>query len=90
MYVGPLWQKVSQPRLLLTPYKVMFYAGADFPRAAQTIKIKNSGGGTIGPAVVGAEPAAAWLDVQTDGISTITFALNNDAIARAFIEPPRP
>lgn len=82
IYVGSLWQKVSQPRLLLTPYKLMFYAGTDFPQAAQTIKIKNSGGGSLGLAVVTTDPAASWLDVQTDGVSTITFALNNDAITR--------
>jgi hypothetical protein len=82
IYVGPLWQKVSEPRLLLTPYKLLFYAGADFPQGTKTVKIKNSGGGVLGAAVVTADPAASWLDVETDGISVITFALRNDVVRR--------
>jgi hypothetical protein len=85
IYVGPLWQKESQPRLLLTPYKLIFYAGASIPaaaQAAQTIKIKNSGGGSLGAAVVTTDPAASWLDVQTNGTSAITFALRNDVVRR--------
>ena len=82
IYVGPLWQKVSQPRLLLTPYKLLFYAGADFPSNTKTIKIKNSGGGTLGVAVVTTDPAASWLEVQTDGASAIAFALRSDVVRR--------
>jgi MYXO-CTERM domain-containing protein len=73
---------VSQPRLLLTPYKLIFYAGADTPQNTKTIKIKNSGGGSLGAAVVTTDPAASWLDVQTDGTSAITFALRSDVVRR--------
>lgn len=82
LYVGPLWQKVSEPRLLLTPWKMTFFAGAGIPLAAKTVKIKNSGGGTLGMAVVTEDPAASWLDVHTDGTGTITFTLRNDAITQ--------
>jgi MYXO-CTERM domain-containing protein len=82
LFVGSLWQNVSQPRLLLTPWKMTFFAGADSPLAAKTVKIKNSGGGTLGVAVVTTDPGAPWLDVQTDGTNTITFALRGDFITQ--------
>ncbi len=82
IYVGPLWQKVSQPRLLLTPSRLTFYAGADATPAAQTIKAKNSGGGTLGAVLVTPDPSAPWLDVRQADASTMTFALLSDFITR--------
>jgi hypothetical protein len=82
MYVGPLWQPVSQPRLLLTPGYLTFYASADALPAAQTVKVKNTGGGTLGPAVVTPDPSAPWLDVALDGTGAIIFSLNGDAITQ--------
>jgi hypothetical protein len=82
LFVGSLWQPASQPRLLLTPWKMTFFAGAGIPQAAKTVKIKNSGSGTLGVAVVTTDPEASWLDVQTDGTGTITFALRQDFITQ--------
>jgi hypothetical protein len=82
IYVGPLWQKVSQPRLLLTPSRLTFYAGADATPAAQTIKVKNTGGGTLGAVVVTPDPSAPWLDVRQADAGTISFTLLSDFITR--------
>jgi hypothetical protein len=82
IYVGPLWQPVSEPRLLLTPSRLTFYASLDAMPAAQTIKVKNSGGGTLAATVVTPDPSAPWLDVQQTATGRITFALMSDYITR--------
>jgi hypothetical protein len=82
IYVGPLWQPVSEPRLLLTPSRLTFYASLDAMPAAQTIKVKNSGGGTLAATVVTPDPSAPWLDVQQTDTGRITFALVSDFITR--------
>jgi hypothetical protein len=82
IYVGPLWQPVSQPRLLLTPGYLTFYASADALPAGQTVKVKNTGGGTLGPTIVMPDPSAPWLEVAVDGTGAIIFSLNGDAITR--------
>jgi hypothetical protein len=86
IYVGPLWQKVSQPRLLLTPARVTFFAGVDAMPAAQTIKVKNSGDGTFGAMVVTPDPSAPWLEVWQADAGAIVFALNSDAIVRGTLQ----
>ena len=82
IYVGPLWQPVSQPRVLLTPSRLTFYAGVDAIPAVQTIKVKNSGAGTLGAVVVTPDPSAPWLAVQQADASRITFALVSGLVTR--------
>jgi acyl carrier protein len=82
IYVGPLWQPVSQPRLLLTPGYLTFYASADALPAAQTVKVKNTGGSTLGPAVVTPDPSAPWLEAALDSTGAIVFSLNGEAITQ--------
>jgi len=82
LFVGPLWQKTSQPRLLLTPSKLTFFASAGLGPAAQTVKVKNAGGGTLGALTVTADPAAPWLDVAYDGASSIAFSVRGEAVRR--------
>jgi MYXO-CTERM domain-containing protein len=52
MYVGPFWQPASQPRLLVTPNRVTFFASAGATPVAQTLKLKNTGTGALNPATV--------------------------------------
>ena len=52
MYVDPFWQPASQPRLLVTPNRVTIFASANATPVAQTLKIKNTGAGTLNPATV--------------------------------------
>ena len=82
LFVGPMWQKTTEPRLLLTPSRITFFASATAMPAAQTIKVKNSGGGTLGPVVVTSDPAAPWLDVVTDGVGRITLSVRAEAVRR--------
>jgi MYXO-CTERM domain-containing protein len=82
LFVGPLWQKTSQPRLLLTPWKITFFASADAMPAAQAISMKNSGGGTLGAVSVTTDPAAPWLDAAYDGTGSISVAVRGGAIRR--------
>lgn len=86
MYVGPLWQPSSQPRLLLTPGRLTFFASVGALPAAQTIKVKNSGGGTLGAAVVTPDPSAPWLEVWPDDAGGIVFAVNGDAVTRGTLQ----
>jgi hypothetical protein len=72
IYVGPVWQPASQPRLLVTPNRVTFFASMSAPSVAQTLKLKNSGAGTLGPAGVSPDANASWLVVsRTDGAVTL-------------------
>jgi MYXO-CTERM domain-containing protein len=61
MYVGPFWQKTNQPRLLVTPNRLTFFVSADATPIARTIKLKNSGGGTLSPASLAVAADTPWL-----------------------------
>jgi hypothetical protein len=78
MVVGPLWQPTPQPRLLVTPNRVNFFASAGALPASQTLKIKNTGGGTLGPATLVTDPIVPWLSVRQDSTG-ITVGLNPGA-----------
>jgi hypothetical protein len=76
MYVGPFWQPTSQPRLLVTPNRLTFYASASAPVQPQTVKIKNSGGGTLGPATLAGPDDAPWLTATMEN-DTVTVGLQD-------------
>jgi MYXO-CTERM domain-containing protein len=67
MYVGPVWQPASQPRLLVTPNRVTFFASASATPGAQTLKLKNSGTGSLNPATVTVSSGVPGLIVALGG-----------------------
>lgn len=78
LYVGPLWQPSTAPRLLVTPNRVTFFANATSLPAPQVLKLKNTGGGTLGVATVTTDGSASWLDV-VPGPADITVGLRPGA-----------
>jgi hypothetical protein len=64
LYVGPLWQPESKPKLVLAPAKLTFDAGAGTP-SPRTVSVSNAGGATL--AAVSAKASAAWLAVTAAG-----------------------
>lgn len=76
MYVGPFWQPATQPRLLLTPNRLTFFASADSTPVAKTIKIKNDGSGALNPASLTIGAGAPWLNA-TLGTNSVTVGLNS-------------
>ena len=78
VFVGPLWQATTEPRLLVTPNRLTFHASARALPAAQLLKLKNTGGGTLGVATVASAPPASWLDV-VQSAAGITVGLRNGA-----------
>lgn len=81
LYVGPAWQKTAEPRLFTTPNRLTFFARAGAAPAAQTVKLKNGGGGELGAATVTIDPPVKWLDVSVDR-TTLSFGLRQADIAR--------
>ena len=79
MYVGPFWQPASQPRLLVTPNRVTFFASASATPAAQTLKLKNTGTGSLNPATVTPGSGLPGLSVvqSTAGITLGLGDLSN-------------
>jgi MYXO-CTERM domain-containing protein len=75
LYVGPFWQPTAQPRLLVTPNRLTFFASANSLPGTQTIKLKNSGGGVLGAATLTIGSEAPWLNA-TLGTGTVTVGLN--------------
>jgi hypothetical protein len=82
MYVGPLWSKSAEPRLLITPNRTTFHAAAGVTSKPRTVKIKNSGGGSLGGfQITAADPPVPWLAIET-GPSSFTLSLREDALTR--------
>jgi hypothetical protein len=67
MYVGPLWQPATGPRLLLTPNRHTMYAIAGALAGGlsgvRQVKVKNGGGGTMGPVQTEVTVGQDWLRV---------------------------
>ena len=71
MYVGPLWQPAAEPRLLLTPNRHTMYAIAGALAGGlsgvRPVKVKNGGGGTMGPVQTVVASGQGWLRVTATG-----------------------
>jgi hypothetical protein len=79
MHVGPLWKPETTPQLVLRPDRLTFFASATALPAAQTIKIKNGGGGALGAVKAAIEPAVPWLSLASDAAS-ITLQVKGDGL----------
>jgi hypothetical protein len=86
IFIGPLWTKTSQSRLLLTPGRITFFAMDGALPTAKTVLVKNSGGGTLGTTVVTPDPSAPWLEVRQDETGTITFGVRSGFITRGILQ----
>lgn len=82
MYVGPLWTKSSEPRLLAAPNRVTFFAREQVVPGPQTVTLKNAAGGTFDTARTTVDPAATWLDVKAQGAANVTVSLRKDGVWR--------
>jgi len=78
LFVGPLWQPSPQPRLLVTPNRVTFFASASALSPAKVLKLKNTGGGELSVASIVLDPVVPWLDV-VQGSAEITVGLRGGA-----------
>jgi MYXO-CTERM domain-containing protein len=82
LHVGPMWKPSAEPRLLVTPNRLVFFASADALPKSKVIKLKNSGGGTLGAATVTSDVNAAWLDVQASSAAIVVGLKPGAAITR--------
>jgi MYXO-CTERM domain-containing protein len=79
MYVGPLWKAPAGPELFTRPSRITGFASATALPPAQMVKIKNGGGGSLGPLKVAIEPLVPWLALSA-GPTALTLEIKREGL----------